>query len=177
MVSLFVVNRVDVVLGTLDADEIRQLAQELKESNTAGDDDSTTLLGDTELAAAIDEMDGDGNGSVDFEEFWIWWQDRLAGKQSKSSVFTKAFQSPTLTGKTNWIDAESALTSSTSAGSAFGLSPAIPWTICKFVFLITHTIKPFQVKPLLLLLPPSADWRHGWRHGGSLAPSVAVSAF
>eukprot|EP01043_Picozoa_sp_COSAG02_P033764 COSAG02_NODE_2322_length_9135_cov_14.916335_8_plen_47_part_00 len=46
-------------------------------------------------------MDGDGNGSVDFEEFWTWWQDRLSGKQSKSSVFTKAFQSQTLTGETN----------------------------------------------------------------------------
>jgi hypothetical protein len=88
------------VSGTLDVDEVQQLAREL--AGVKGSDGSPEQLSNAELAAAMDEMGRDENGSVDFEKFWAWWQDRLAGKQSKSSVFSKAFQSKSLTGKDVW---------------------------------------------------------------------------
>jgi hypothetical protein len=83
--------------GTLDEDEVRQLALELGDDSA---DPPLQPLTDAQLAEAMAEMDADGNGSVDFEEFWAWWQDRLAGKDSKSSAFGKAlFQSKALSGE------------------------------------------------------------------------------
>ena len=35
-------------------------------------------LAQAELSAAMSEMDGDGDGSVDFGEFWKWWQGQAA---------------------------------------------------------------------------------------------------
>ena len=40
-----------------------------------------------QLAEAMKEMDDDGNGEVEFDEFYDWWLRRLAGGGSTSGVF------------------------------------------------------------------------------------------
>ena len=49
--------------GVLGRDQVRRLVQEI----------DGTELGDEELDVAMDVMDDDGNGTVDFEEFSDWW--------------------------------------------------------------------------------------------------------
>ena len=48
--------------GTLDAEEVQQLASRLG-----------LKLDRVAAKAAMDVMDADGGGDVDFEEFWMWW--------------------------------------------------------------------------------------------------------
>jgi tetratricopeptide (TPR) repeat protein len=50
--------------GALDRGEIRDLARRLGK-----------ILMSHEVDAAMDEMDADGNDSVDFEEFVLWWRE------------------------------------------------------------------------------------------------------
>ena len=49
--------------GALDEDEVRELCKKLGRK-----------LNKKSLAAAMAEMDDDGNGTVEWEEFWTWWQ-------------------------------------------------------------------------------------------------------
>ena len=48
--------------GTLDAEEVQQLASRLG-----------LKLDRVAAKEAMDVMDADGGGDVDFEEFWMWW--------------------------------------------------------------------------------------------------------
>ena len=52
--------------GSLDIHEIAQVSHQLFGTALSGED----------LVAAMKEMDGDGNGDVDFEEFKTWWEGR-----------------------------------------------------------------------------------------------------
>lgn len=49
--------------GVLQRDQVRRLVQEI----------DGTELSDEDLDAAMADMDDDGNGTVDFEEFSDWW--------------------------------------------------------------------------------------------------------
>ena len=64
--------------GALDEGEFRQLTRELGNAEE---------LTQKQLEEAMREMDADGNGEVNFDEFYEWWLRRLAGGESKSGVF------------------------------------------------------------------------------------------
>ena len=58
--------------GVLDKDEIRSLARAMG-----------VKLTDGELKDAMAEMDEDGSGEVDFEEFYHWW---TVGREAAGGV-------------------------------------------------------------------------------------------
>ena len=58
------------------SDEIAMLAVELGAPMT-----------DEEVQEAMDEMDTDGGGDVDWEEFLFWWQDQQNKPPGQSSAF------------------------------------------------------------------------------------------
>lgn len=58
------------------SDEIAMLAVELGAPMT-----------DEEVAAAMAEMDTDGGGDVDWEEFLFWWKDQQSKPPGQSSAF------------------------------------------------------------------------------------------
>lgn len=51
--------------GTLESEEIKGLSKELGKP-----------MSDEEVRDAMEEMDADGSGEVDWEEFLFWWQDQ-----------------------------------------------------------------------------------------------------
>ena len=61
---------------TFGRDEIAMLEVELG-----------TPMTDEEVQAAMDEMDTDGGGDVDWEEFLFWWQDQQNKPPGQSSAF------------------------------------------------------------------------------------------
>ena len=62
--------------GTLEDDEIAALAVELGCPMT-----------DEDVAEAMSEMDTDGGGDVDWEEFLFWWQDQQNKPPGEKSAF------------------------------------------------------------------------------------------
>ena len=62
--------------GTLETNEIAALAIELG-----------CPMSDDEVAAAMADMDTDGGGDVDWEEFLFWWQDQQNQPPGQSSAF------------------------------------------------------------------------------------------
>ena len=65
--------------GSLDRDEVAVLVKLL----AASSDDHRELSAE-ELDTAMADMDGDGNGDVSFDEFWVWWQ---KNRDAKSGMF------------------------------------------------------------------------------------------
>jgi hypothetical protein len=57
--------------GSLDKDELRQLVARLGKRLT-----------DQQLQDAMDEMDPDQSGDVDYDEFEVWWQETAKQKDS-----------------------------------------------------------------------------------------------
>jgi hypothetical protein len=70
--------------GALDREEIRDLCEQLLEVE----------ITEEQLSEGMAQMDGDGGGEVDFNEFYIWWdrcQDGLLG-EAKLRAERKAAQ-------------------------------------------------------------------------------------
>eukprot|EP01044_Picomonas_judraskeda_P000345 COSAG03_NODE_15_length_22165_cov_72.809934_14_plen_584_part_00 len=67
--------------GTLERDELRTAAERLGQA-----------MNEEELDAAMLEMDNDGSGEVDYDEFLAWWDRRKA--QGKGGLFGGLFSDP-----------------------------------------------------------------------------------
>ena len=61
--------------GLLDRDEISSLADYLSEDP----------MSEAEMDQAMQEMDGDGSGEVDFEEFQSWWDARRTSRETAAA--------------------------------------------------------------------------------------------
>ena len=79
MIELFNVHDEDGS-GLLDAGEVANLCNRLG-----------IAMGQDDIAAAMDEMDHDGNGEVECAEFGMWYQEAIVGGGSKSS-FARALK-------------------------------------------------------------------------------------
>ena len=75
--------------GTLDRDELNTLAVRLLHRP----------LSDTELDECMEQMDDDGGGDVDFEEFLVWWK---KSKNEEGGIFGGLF-TDVLDGSDGWV--------------------------------------------------------------------------
>ena len=67
--------------GLLDADEVANLCNRLG-----------IAMSQDDIAVAMDEMDGDGNGEVECGEFGMWYQDTIAVGGGGKSAFARALE-------------------------------------------------------------------------------------
>ena len=67
--------------GTLDSLELGQLCQRLG-----------IAMGQDDLAAAMEDMDQDGNGEVEYAEFEMWYNENITGTRSGRDDFRRALE-------------------------------------------------------------------------------------
>jgi|EP01046_Picozoa_sp_COSAG06_P021206 hypothetical protein len=71
----------NMCVGALDASEVGRLCQRLG-----------IAMGQADVAAAMDDMDRDGNGEVEFEEFSLWYSDKMAIGEGGLDSFARALE-------------------------------------------------------------------------------------